>query len=147
MVRLLKGRHRNALLFDSQSGTDPEEMKVALRGDRLHEMSKSLPAERTRGENVGVLRLDRRAARHAFGAARRIVARGGQRDWLASAINRTARKHPFKCVDVAGLPWTEIDFPEDLEWARDRVWPAIAATGRRRVWTPYGPPAPDGASG
>jgi choline kinase len=29
-------------------------------------------------------------------------------------------------MDVAGLPWTEIDFPEDLERARTQVLPAIA---------------------
>ena len=28
--------------------------------------------------------------------------------------------------NVADLPWVEIDFPEDLEHARDEVWPAIA---------------------
>ena len=130
MIRMLRGRHKNGLLFDSRSGADPEEMKVAVRGNRLDMMSKALPPHRTRGENVGILSLDRHTARYAFGVATRLVARGGDRDWLASAINRTARRHPFRCVDVAGLPWTEIDFPEDLDRARRNVWPAIMA---RRV--------------
>ena len=129
MTEMLQDRHRNALLFDSDSGEGAEEMKVALHGDRLEEMSKELPPDRTDGENVGVLRLDRHAARYALEEAGRLVAEGGQRDWLASAINCTAQQHPFTCVDVAGLPWTEIDFPHDLEHARGRVWPAIAASG------------------
>jgi choline kinase len=128
MPRMLQSAgHENALLFDSSAGDDPEEMKVALHGDSLDEMSKELPATRTCGENVGVLRLERHAARHAFKAASRLVANGGRRHWLASAINATARGHRFKCVDVAGMPWTEIDFPHDLERARRRVWPAILA--------------------
>jgi choline kinase len=136
LAQMLQDRHRNALLFDSDSGAEAEEMKVALQGDCLDEMSKELPPERTEGENVGMLRLDRHAAQHALEEAERLVAGGGQRQWLASAINRTARRHKFKCVDVAGLPWTEIDFPHDLERARRWVWPAIVAsraTGRRRV--------------
>ena len=132
MARMLQDRHRNALLFDSHSGAEEEEMKVALQGDRLKEMSKELSPERTEGENVGILRLDRHAARHALYEAERLVSGGGQHEWLAAAINRTARRHKFKCVDVAGLPWTEIDFPHDLERARRWVWPAIVATGMAR---------------
>jgi choline kinase len=29
-------------------------------------------------------------------------------------------------VDIADLPWIEIDFPDDLERARRRVWPQIS---------------------
>jgi choline kinase len=125
MVRMLEVPGGNALLFDSSSGGGEEEMKVALRGDSLDEMSKKLPLARSCGENVGILRLDRNAASHAFRAAKSLVANGGRRDWLASAINQTARRHRFRCIDVAGIPWTEIDFPTDLERARHRIWPAI----------------------
>jgi choline kinase len=125
MAHILQRRSRNALLFDSKSGLEAEEMKVALRGDCLDEMSKDLSLARSRGENVGVLRLDHSAAEHAFAAAEDVIAAGGRRDWLASAINETARKHRFTCLDVAGIPWTEIDFPSDLARARLEVWPAI----------------------
>ena len=128
MPRMLQSARDNALLFDSSSGHDAEEMKVALRGDRLDVMSKELLAARTCGENVGVLKLDRHAARHAFRTAADLVADGGRHKWLASAINAIARRHRFQCIDVAGMPWTEIDFPHDLERARRRVWPAILAS-------------------
>jgi L-glutamine-phosphate cytidylyltransferase len=128
MAHLIQNRGGNALLFDSSSGIEAEEMKVALLGDRLEEMSKQLPRDRCRGENVGILRLTARAARHAFRAADRRIRDGGRREWLASAINQTARLHEFRCLDVAGLPWTEIDFPSDLAQARLRVWPAIAVS-------------------
>jgi choline kinase len=54
---------------------------------------------------------------------------GRERDWVGSAINVIARRHPIVCVDVAGLPWVEIDYPDDLAAARARVWPAIALLG------------------
>jgi choline kinase len=130
MTQILQDRGGNALLFDSGSDLGEEEMKVALREGWLHEMSKQMPADRCRGENVGVLRLVHGAARHALRTAEDLIAAGAHRDWLASAINRTARKHPFRCVDIAGLPWTEIDFPSDLREARSRVWPAIRRARR-----------------
>ena len=35
----------------------------------------------------------------------------------------------FGAEDVTGEPWTEIDFPEDLEFAEHEVLPAILAGG------------------
>jgi len=50
----------------------------------------------------------------------------GLTEWLGSAINRITWRHRLACVDVAGMPWVEIDYPEDLERAQRFVWPAIA---------------------
>jgi choline kinase len=125
IARALVRRERNALAFDSLSGHGPEEMKLLVQAGRLAAMSKTLAPERSCGENVGMIRLDTAASETAFAAAGRLVAAGHERDWLASAINRVARAHAIDCLDVATLPWTEIDFPEDLEHARDRVLPAI----------------------
>ena len=38
-----------------------------------------------------------------------------------------AADHPITCIDVAGWPWVEIDFPEDLARARHEVFPRVAA--------------------
>jgi choline kinase len=115
----------NRFAYDSDSGQDAEHMKVALWQDWLVHMSKELPEELTRGENVGIVRMSQRTAQNAFGVADRLLASGRTRDWLASAVNGAARRHLFRGIDVAGLPWTEIDFPEDLQRARAEVWPGI----------------------
>jgi len=115
----------NALAYDRFSGQEAEHMKVAIRDGALDEMSKQLEPSRTRGENVGLIRLSAQAAEAAFDAAEHLIGAGRVRDWLASAINAAAREHRFQCLDVAGLPWVEIDYPEDLEHARGTVMPAI----------------------
>ena len=115
----------SALAYDRFSGDEPEHMKVAIRDGALDEMSKTLEAKRTRGENVGIIRLTADAAESAFAAAEGLILDGREREWLASAINRAAREHRIQCLDVAGLPWVEIDFPADLEHARSTVMPAI----------------------
>jgi choline kinase len=125
VARCLLRWSTSALAYDGDSGQDEEHMKVAIRQGALVEMSKELPAEQTVGENVGIIRLTEPASTAAFDAAELAVANGGRRDWLATAINAAAAEHRFQCVDVAGVPWVEIDFPEDLERARGEVLPAI----------------------
>jgi choline kinase len=116
----------DALLYDSASGEEDEQMKVRVDHGRLVEMSKVMRSDRVCGENVGMLRLSSTSMRHVADAARAIAAAGGERAWLAAAINQVAVDHPIRCVDVAGWPWVEIDFPEDLARARSEVFPAVA---------------------
>lgn len=117
----------DSLLYDSTSGDEEEHMKVRISEGHLVEMSKSLPDEHVHGENLGVLRLSRSAVADAVSAARKIVAGGGHRSWLAAAVNQVARRHPIRCLDVGRRPWVEIDFPEDLHRARTEVLPALAS--------------------
>ena len=119
--------HRgSALAFDSRSGVSREHMKVSVEDGRLVEMSKELPSAKTDGENLGLLHLTEEVARAAFDTAGQLISRGHEREWLGSAINVVARLHPIACVDVAGIPWVEIDYPHDLDEARTEIWPAIA---------------------
>ncbi|OLE96826.1 MAG: hypothetical protein AUG75_15650 [Cyanobacteria bacterium 13_1_20CM_4_61_6] len=129
LIAQMVARHPGAALaYDSTSGGDAEEMKVEVRGGRLVTMSKTLAPGRSCGENVGIIRLSGAATRAAFDAAQQMVAAGGRRQWLPAAIAAIAGEHPVACLDVAGLPWTEIDFPEDLAHARTSVLPAMTVT-------------------
>jgi choline kinase len=136
VLGLLVEARRCVVAYDSGCGLDAEAMKVELEGDRLVGMSKQLPGERAYGENVGLIRLDSRVARMAFRAAAACVGAGCERDWLATAINSVAATGALRAVDVDPLPWTEIDFPEDLAHARHVVWPAICATPVSRPKVP-----------
>lgn len=117
----------DALLYDSASGGDDEHMKVRISRGHLVEMSKVLAGDQVHGENVGVIRLSRQAVKDAVAAACEIIAAGGRQAWLAAAITEVAGLHRIKCLDVAGWPWVEIDFPEDLLRARTEVLPALAS--------------------
>ena len=124
--------HRgSALAFDSRSGECGEHLKVSPDDGRLLAMSKDLPARDMDGENLGLLHLTHDVACAAFEAAAELLRRGSERDSLATAINVVAARHPIACVDVAGIPWVEIDHPRDLVAARKKVWPAIAKLSSR----------------
>ncbi len=106
----------NALVFDSSSGADAEEMAVEFDGEYLMAMSKNLPLNRTHGENVGVLYFDERAARLLLREAEAILKSGAAKARLPAAVQRVARYIPFRGTDVADLSWIEIDFPPIWTW-------------------------------
>jgi choline kinase len=126
IARALVRRPRSALAYDSRSGREEEEMKLIIRGGGLAAMSKKLAPERSCGENVGMVRLSGAATEAAFDAAGLLIAAGRSQDWVTAAFSRIARTHRIDCMDVAGLPWAEIDVPGDLDRARAHVLPAIS---------------------
>ncbi len=111
--------------YDASSGDDEEHMKVGLNNGLLHAMSKQLDTTTTVGENVGVLCFGKTAAQRLFHEAEQVLKTQGQGVWMAAAVEQLARKAALYGVDIAGLPWTEIDFPEDLALARQEIWPNI----------------------
>ncbi|HSN93101.1 MAG TPA: phosphocholine cytidylyltransferase family protein [Anaeromyxobacteraceae bacterium] len=122
----------DALAFDSTSGDGREHMKVKVEGGLLADMGKELPAADAAGENVGILCFTEATAAALFERAGELVAQGRRKDFLGAAVREIAKVRPIRAIDIAGLPWGEIDFPYDLDRARKEVWPAIARAARRR---------------
>jgi choline kinase len=118
----------SALAYDSRSGHEDEHMKVRLDGSRLARVAKDLGREACDGENVGILHFDEDAARELFVQAGALIAGGWTNAWAPAAVDRIAERFRIQAVDVADLPWIEIDYPADLEVARREVWPAILGT-------------------
>ena len=116
----------NSLAYDSASSGDAEHMKVAVDNGRVQAIDKNLPEAMTSGENVGILHFDREGTDILFEQADSLIAQGMDRGWAPAAVDRLARMVPVQAVDITGLPWTEIDFPEDLTRAQCSVWPGIA---------------------
>lgn len=114
-----------ALAFDSGSGQEDEHMKIQMDGSHLLRIGKDLAAPAVHGENLGVLRFTNEGAAQLFAEAAAAVAAGGHMSWAPSVLNRIAPSTPIRCVDVRGLPWVEVDFPRDLAYAREVVWPSI----------------------
>jgi L-glutamine-phosphate cytidylyltransferase len=115
----------SAFLYDSSSGESEEHMKVELQDGRFRAISKDLPHHCTHGENVGVLYFEAAGARSLFQHAGQVLAEGERGAWMAAAVERVARTTPLYGVDIADLPWIEIDFPEDLGRARGQIWPHV----------------------
>ena len=131
LLHSLAAIQSSAIAYDSTSSADEDQMSVAVENGRVVELGKLMPRERVSGENLGVVHLTRSAAADAFEAAGSVVKGGRLREWFASALNPIATDHHFAAFNVAGMPWTEIDSPGDLDRARQSIWPAIQGWRRR----------------
>ncbi|MDQ3937772.1 MAG: phosphocholine cytidylyltransferase family protein [Chloroflexota bacterium] len=125
---LLASRAEVSLPIDMRA-VEPEQMKAEVRDGRVLYLSKELPDERSAGEFIGI-GLFRQSVvprlRHAIDAE---IESGSLNAYFEAAINRLISGHGVSAaaVDVRGRPWTEIDFPEDLQAAR-RQLPALLPT-------------------
>ena len=115
-----------ALAYDSTSGKDDEHMKVRLQGERLETIARDLSRSDAHGENVGLLKFNAAAVPLLFEEVERLVAGGGEVLSSPAAVDLLGKKLAVRCLDIAGFPWAEIDFPEDLRAAQERVWALIA---------------------
>jgi len=124
LAKLLAGPP-DAFAYDSSSGAEDEHMKVSLQDGFLRSMSKRMGPAETHGENVGLLKFSRVTGRLLFDEIHRLLQQGDSDQWAPEVLNQVAGKRRLYGVDVAGEPWIEIDYPDDLERARTRVWPGI----------------------
>ena len=129
VARLTAEGAPNRILVDPELEPGDEPVKVCFRGDRIVDFRK-VPADagERHGESVGFFRLDGATAAdlHAQGEVRARAPGGGALEY-EEAIRDLLLADPlrFRAVDVGDLPWTEIDFPEDVAKARDHVLPQL----------------------
>jgi choline kinase len=126
--RLVQSPHGNCVLGDPRSSFTGEEMMLTSRDDRVRDITRGVrDPSHVLGEGVGFYKLDQNAA-HAL--------RGLLDEWIASGRDHEEYEEVFRvlfksCVFgyelVGDLPWTEIDFPEDIAKAEQLVWPQIQA--------------------
>lgn len=126
----------SALAYDSTSHHGGEQTKVGLIGRRVIDLGKDFPATGARGENLGLIKLNAEAAQLLRKRAEAIIEKGDVKVWVTEAVRSILAEVEVTGVNVAGLPWAEVDFPYDLEQARKVVWPAIEAARSpwRRIW-------------
>ena len=126
LKNLLNAPYSDALTVSLQSGMGDEEMKVKLRGDRVMDIRKDMDPAAADGENVGVVKFSAAGRGVLFEKADGLVARGVVNAWAPRAFQELCSAYPLHGVSTQGLPWIEIDFPEDLERAREEIYPRIA---------------------
>lgn len=128
MKRLVDAPEPDALLFEPNTELGDEEMKVRLHEGRVLAMSKSLEAGSYEGENLGLLKFSPAGVKRVRLAAEDLIGQEQVNAWAPMAFDAICREYPIHGISCGTLPWIEIDFPEDLERARNVIWPRIAAS-------------------
>jgi choline kinase len=130
MEILIDSPHENCFLIDQNFAAGDEPVKVAIHKGQMVEFRKALPAELefdTLGESVGFFKFDGNIAKKIAQ-----LCDGYKTEGLLGAPHEEALRdillalpRAFACEDVSGLPWIEVDFPEDVERAIKEILPEI----------------------
>jgi choline kinase len=126
--RLLDGEGEVVLLVDPELDAGDEPVKVCFRGETIVDFRK-MPeyAHDRHGESVGFFRFSPAMAARLAAQCQALADAGGGMLEYEEAIRDLILEDPmrFAAEDVGDLPWTEIDFPEDVERARDIILPQL----------------------
>ncbi|MEK7771190.1 MAG: phosphocholine cytidylyltransferase family protein [candidate division NC10 bacterium] len=131
LSRLIASPHASALLLD-QSFTDTgEEVKLYGVGDRVIALGKKFVPQHwdVIGEGIGFFKCSpAHAPEYIRLLAESIEQTGGVNEY-EDALHHLLGVVEVGWVDVTGLPWTEVDFVEDLRRAESQVLPRIERLG------------------
>ncbi len=132
LQRLLESPIENCFLLDRDFAPGDEAVKIALHDGRIVDFRKALPEGLeydSLGESVGFFKFGARAAECINGECVRFEAEGLPDAPHEEALRNALLTCPlaFGYEDISGLPWIEIDFPEDVVRAAEQVLPAIRA--------------------
>jgi choline kinase len=134
LERLIRSPDANAFLAEPDFLDTGEEIILYATGGRALAMRRgvtgppAVPYE-TRAESVGFVKVARAAGVDLVATLEGLVARGRiDEDW-ETALDALLGGHRFAVCPTGGLPWIEIDFPQDLSAAESEVLPRIARLG------------------
>ena len=126
---LMTARYEDALLISYNDETTPplgvEEMKVKVSAGRVVDISKTIQPDEADGENVGIVKFGSSGANLLSRQMGMLIAKGNHRAWAPRAFREFARVRPLHAIGTRGLPWIEIDFPEDYYTAINKILPEI----------------------
>jgi choline kinase len=128
MERLLRSPHANCILIDRNFEADADLVDVRVRNGRIVAFDKDVPPadDDIRGEWIGCTHFDAGTAATLARAVEGYV-RSGRVDVICEKAMRDVilTTYAFGFEDVTGLPWIEIDFPEDLQRAHGEILPRL----------------------
>lgn len=112
-----------------------EEINLYQHGDRVVAIRRGVagpPAAPydARSEWVGFVKVGRAAGTALAATLDRMVREGRVEGDYEAALDALLPRHPFALCPTDGLPWIEIDFPQDLQAAEREVLPRIERLAR-----------------
>lgn len=131
LQRLVSSLSRDCLLLDRGFEPGEEPVKVCVRDARVVEFRKRVAPDLAFdycGESVGFFRLSADTCRALVARASAYLEAGRGEEPHEEALRDLmleAGPGRFGVEDVTGLPWIEIDFPEDVERARQEILPRL----------------------
>ena len=127
---LVDSSNPNCYLIDRDFVAGDEPVKIAIQQGKMVEFRKMLPSDLeydTLGESVGFFKFNGDCAAKIAHTCADYKTEGLLDAPHEEALRDVLLAQPtdFACEDVSGLPWLEVDFPEDVERAIKQILPTI----------------------
>jgi choline kinase len=128
LARLVASPHANCFLMDASVANTGEEQMLLVREGRVRDIVRGgAPGWELSGESIGFLKLDAAGARLLRGLLDARVAKGDTGIEHEQVYPELLARVDVGYERVDGMPWTEIDFVEDIMRAETEVLPRMAA--------------------
>jgi choline kinase len=103
------------LATDQKASYDADDMKISLSGQRLRRVGKELPPGQADAESIGLM-VFRGEGVNSFRVALECAVRDPRalKQWYLSIIGQMASSGDVWTQSIAGLDWSEVDYPLDL---------------------------------
>lgn len=127
LQQLIGTLHPTALLVDrAYSTADDDPVLVPMRKGKPFDFIKRWRGEADSvGESIGFFKIGPADLPLLISETRARASGPGRAESYDDILRVLARDGRFAAVDVTGAPWTEIDFPADIDYANRVILPAL----------------------
>lgn len=130
LERLVRSPQSDCFLLDRHFEPGEEPVKLCLRQGRPVEFRKRIPDDLhydTIGESVGFFRFSAAVAHRLAARCQDYIEQSRRAAPHEEVLREILLETPeqFRVEEMTGLPWIEIDFPEDMERARRTILPQL----------------------
>jgi choline kinase len=128
--RVARAPESSVFLGESEFVDTGEEINLYRAGDRVVAIRRGVSGPPAvpydaRAEWVGFVKVGRTAGADLAAALDAMIRDGRVDGDYEVALDGILARHPFTVCSTAGLPWVEIDFPQDLHAAEVEILPRI----------------------
>jgi L-glutamine-phosphate cytidylyltransferase len=124
--RLVGSSHENALLMDESVKQTGEECMVVVAGGRVIALTKKMPDRYDyAGEGVGFLKVKHADTPHVVASLQSCIEKEAWNMEYEDALLDYFKNVKVGYERIGGLPWTEIDFVEDVQKAEADILPKL----------------------
>lgn len=130
LERLINSKLNNVFLLDRNFESGEEPVKLCVKDQQLIEFRKQIDKNLDfdyQGESVGFFKFTAEVFRQLLSIAEKYINNGQTEQPYEEVIRDLLLDKPalFHFEDITGLPWIEIDFPEDIQRATNDILPEI----------------------
>ena len=129
--RLINSKQENVFLLDRDLEPGEEPVKLCVRNGQLVEFGKKIDPScifNLQGESVGFFKFSATTTKILAAQANACIAGGDDQAPYEKIIREVLLGNPkhFFYEDITGLAWAEIDFPEDIMTAKNKILPRLS---------------------